>query len=214
MNKYNFKSITDTSLRVFQNSGLCMLYDAAVFNLLNADLVVFQDSYLLDTFANKGFMVATLQVKTSKVLLYVILTHLNDGYDGCESARRVQYKQLATIRKYIARNFSPHIPFIIMGDLNVDFRTNTYAPLNDMLKTLHIDLENSIPTYVGHTVDCCRDQRCRNHARVYDYIIINDHASKTATHVWTECERGSFLSDHFLISANISLRPAGRDITE
>ena len=201
---HNFFSISDSKFATFQNSGLCLLYDPNVYRLLHEDIIPFRTSYLLDIFARKSFLVATFKLIDKGTILHVILTHLNDVYGGEHAARRVQYEQMIQIHQYILCRFHTATPYIIMGDFNIDVRSNVYQPLSDLFTSLGNVYHGFTPTYKGPLCPCSQglENTSDTSARVYDYIISSGiELSETTVHIQS-CN-GLMLSDHCLISRTI-----------
>jgi endonuclease/exonuclease/phosphatase family metal-dependent hydrolase len=204
---YGLSAIVDNNWAYFQNSGLCLLYDPKRYYLIKSEIIYFEDSYLLDSFARKGFMSAHLRDRVSKRIFAVIITHLNDTYRGEYAARVVQEKQLWQIRMYMHREIPHDLPYIIMGDFNIDFRTNTYAPATNTLLSFGCVTNFNTPTYFGGLCSCDDPDHVHKRTlseRVYDYILTKNLTSGDLV-VHPRTYIGITMSDHAMVSTDISI---------
>lgn len=198
--RYRFLSISDPYYGLLQNSGLMLLYDDSKFVLVESVFEYFKDAYLLDNFARKGFLYASFINRETNTKMHVIVTHLNDCFDGNDSARIVQYKQLLQIKSYVSSNIPADHPYVLLGDFNLDLRTNTYYPLTSLFKSLGIITNALTPTYMGHMGCICTRQSIQNVARVYDHIIVSNNQCVSSYRIYNQHFEGVPVSDHVLLS--------------
>lgn len=198
-----FLGITDSQgSYLHQNSGLCLLYDPRKHAVLHHEMVRFKHTYLLDVLANKGFMAVTFQHKHDRRIFHVVLAHLNDGYAGEYAARRVQQHQLEQILRYKSTHFPPSAACLIMGDFNIDLRTNEHPSVSEDLLRLGQVHNTTQNTYHGGLCSCRHPRhlkRKQGQGRVYDYIFT--HGVRPCTHkVHSNVFDGQSISDHSMIS--------------
>lgn len=205
--QHGFSAITDDNCSYIQNSGLCMLYDTKKHDLVRSAIIRFKHSYLLDTLASKGFMVCSFRDKHTHRYFNVVLTHLNDGYAGEYSARTVQLHQLTQLKWYVRSYLSPKTPCIIMGDFNIDIRTNEYRKVSSQLMSLGANPLILANTYHAGLCICSRkshQKQKKRRQRTYDYIFTTSMEINQYM-VHDQAYRGLAVSDHSMVSITFSL---------
>ena len=180
-----------------------LLYNDRKYVLKSYKFYVFKDAYLLDSLAQKGVLLGIFQNRVSRQKVYVLVTHLNDCLNGSISVRKVQYKQLIQLKQIIFQNIPSTAPYVVMGDFNIDLRTNTYFPLSYALESIGNIYNRYVPTYMGNIGCVCSRKEVKKSARVYDYIFGRPGTSVNRYSVYNQHYQGVPISDHCLISAEL-----------
>ena len=123
---------------VLQSSGLMLLYDPNIWELLVHAKEKFRKCSGTDCLSSKGFLATELLHKPTGRVIYFIVTHLNANQNKSIKASKIQKIQLDHIKDFIQNELPPDAPIIIMGDFNIDidqdprFLVNSVATLGDL----------------------------------------------------------------------------------
>lgn len=119
-------------------SGLAILSDYPIVSVVKAAFPAYACAGF-DCLANKGVMMATVQVPGVDQPVAVIATHMNSKDSSHVPEPRHRYafmRQLETVSKFLTANLAPGMPYIFAGDTNVGKSKPRMAALESMLAGL------------------------------------------------------------------------------
>lgn len=119
----------DNNTNSFQmGSGLLLL---SRFPLSNIEFTRYDSLVGFDALSQKGFILATIEIKGQKVLIAQTHTQADED-DNAIEARRSNFLQLQDgIATYLARYLQPSTPAILIGDLNIIGEDSSGSPTKE-----------------------------------------------------------------------------------
>jgi len=105
----------------FFDSGLLLLSDFPVTNVHRLSYPAFACAGI-DCMANKGALLATVEIPGAPAPVDIVTTHLNSRHHARVTDSRSLYaysRQVALLAQFIAANHDPSHPLIVGGDFNV-----------------------------------------------------------------------------------------------
>jgi len=103
------------------DSGLMLLSDFPVTNIRRLSYPAFACAGI-DCMANKGALLATVEIPGAPAPVDIVTTHLNSRHHARVADSRSLYaysRQVALLAQFIAANRDPSHPLIVAGDFNV-----------------------------------------------------------------------------------------------
>ncbi|UNO43075.1 sphingomyelin phosphodiesterase [Streptomyces sp. MST-110588] len=186
--------------------------------ILRKEQYVYKDACGSDSYSNKGFVYAVLNVDGTKV--HVVGTHTQSTDSGCGTgqAAAIRAKQLKEMDAFLdAKNIPAGEEVMVAGDFNIDSRSTEYAAMLADADLAPADSRTGHP-YSFDTQDnsIARDRYPSDPREDLDYILHrrgharpaswNNHVVKEQSAPWTVSSWGkdytyTNLSDHYPVTA-------------
>ncbi|MFD5465647.1 sphingomyelin phosphodiesterase [Kitasatospora sp. NPDC127059] len=187
--------------------------------ILHREQYVYKDSCGSDSWSNKGFAYAVLDVNGRRT--HVVGTHLQSTDSGCAGgqAAAVRAKQLGAMRAFLdAKRIPANEPVLLAGDLNIDFHGTEYQALleNGNLAPASArtgwpysfdTADNSVAAYryPGEPKEDLDHVLYRaDHARPQEYTneVLRVHSAPWTVSSWGKRYTYTDLSDHYPLTAH------------
>ncbi len=131
---------------------------------------------------------AVLQELSSGKVLRLLNTHLD--HEGSQ-ARLLAVGQI--LNRLEGAEFFPHVPTVLVGDMNAEPDTPEMQLLSTRLRNLTESIGITYHNF-GRSGQCS-----------IDYIYLNGQITGTTPRKWEDCRDGVWLSDHFPICTELTL---------
>lgn len=214
---YNAVPKKGEGLFQFQDSGLFIV---SKYPMTILDQVIFDDCVGTDCLASKSAILVEISLPNNKKI-QMVDTHLQ-GWNDNEMIN-VRKKQLLQIKKMMDSNSKFGIAQIIVGDLNIDGRTESeYADSLVLMNMTSSPLEGRLGSSNGFsTIGCFDTPGGINKGEWLDHLWLNSNGTETKIHAkkvvpiighlgTLDCP----LSDHYAVEAFIDVKKsANKNLT-
>lgn len=202
---------TDLKAGKFVGSGLVAL---SKLKIIRHDFLPYRDASFTDGWANKGIMMITVQLPHGQEL-DIYNTHMQAEYPvGVKQSTEIRRKQTVQLRDFIRQKSGVDRNVIVVGDLNIQEKSQQYYQLvdpdgdiaSDDLKFIDV-LRQLYPDDKRHHLISFRNRNPKHEKRI-DYILLRPANGWT----WDKDQSSAeildmLLADHNALWAKLTLIP-------